>query len=454
MVAFRLTALTMLAFLALGLSQGIAADRPNVVLIISDDHDYEHLGFMGNTYVHTPTLDRLAERGTVFTTAHLPMSRCHPTLASLLSGRWPHQTGIYYNYGSRPLAPEGSLPNLLKEAGYATYIGGKYWEGLPRAMGFTHGESGAAGAFVRSGQEDLFSFVDEAAGKQPMFVWWAPMIPHTPHDPPQRYLDLYDAGTLPIPGYVRPDALEAGLGTDGFRHKELASYAMEAWLDDGLSQLIGKLKSVGQHDNTLYVFLIDNGWANGLVSKGSPFEKGVRTPIVLSRPGAVPEGQRFDDLVSTLDLFPTILDYAGVEIPDGAVGRSLRPRVEGRAHEPRDVLHGAIYPAFVTKGDERPERDVYALYARTERWKYILFVQDIVAERNRDYFRIQSILTDYPVRRAGDQDLYDLESDPYEQADLASDPAQASRLAELRGRVLSWWAETGGQPLPVSRSHP
>ena len=74
----------------------VAAEQPNVVYIISDDHDYEHLGFMGNAYVHTPTLDRLAQNGTVFTTAHLPMSRCHPTLASFLSGRWPHQTGIYY----------------------------------------------------------------------------------------------------------------------------------------------------------------------------------------------------------------------------------------------------------------------------------------------------------------------------------------------------------------------
>ena len=120
------------------------ATRPNIVYIISDDHDYEHLGFMGNEFVHTPTLDKLARDGAVFTTAHLPMSRCHPTLASFLSGRWPHQSGIYYNYGTQKLSPKHSLPNLLKDAGYATYVEGKYWEGDPREMGFTHGRTGRA----------------------------------------------------------------------------------------------------------------------------------------------------------------------------------------------------------------------------------------------------------------------------------------------------------------------
>ena len=101
------------------------------------------------------------------------MSRCHPTLASFLSGRWPHQTGIYYNFGTKKLAPGNSLPNLLKDAGYATYVEGKYWEGNPNAMGFTHGKGKTANSFVRKGQTDLFAFIDEVGGKQPLFIWWA-----------------------------------------------------------------------------------------------------------------------------------------------------------------------------------------------------------------------------------------------------------------------------------------
>ncbi len=441
-----MTIFRVMLLLILGASSLLAAERPNIVFLISDDHDYEHLGFMGNDFVHTPAIDALARSGSVFTTAHLPMSRCHPTLASFLSGRWPHQTGIYYNYGTKRLSPQNSLPNLLKQAGYATYVEGKYWEGDPRAMGFTHGAGKTAREFVRKGQDALFQFIDEHAGKQPFFIWWAPMLPHTPHNPPQRYRNLYDEAKLPIPSYMKGrENATSGRGKKrrkrggNFRQRELTSYAMEAWLDDGIGKLVEKLKATGQHENTLYVFVIDNGWCNGLVSKGSPFEKGVRTPIFFSLPGTVPAGQRFDDLVSTLDLYPTILDYAGVAVPSSAVGQSLRARIEGREYDERDELFGAIYPAFATKEDQRPERDVYAIYYRDRRWKYILYMQDVTQDRNGSYFRIQHILTDFPTRKAGDEDLYDLRADPYELHDLADQAEHRERLKELKRKVLAWW---------------
>ena len=128
--------LTLAAVAAMAI--GLHAQQPNVIFIISDDHDNAHLGFMGNEFVHTPNIDRLADAGTVFTRAHLTMSRCRPTLASFLSGRWPHQPRIYHNFGKLKLDPTDSLPNLLKEAGYATYVEGKYWEGAPRRRGVTH----------------------------------------------------------------------------------------------------------------------------------------------------------------------------------------------------------------------------------------------------------------------------------------------------------------------------
>ncbi len=418
------------------------AKRPNFVFVISDDHDYEHLGFMGNEAVHTPTLDRLARAGTVFTHAHLPMSRCHPTLASFLSGRWPHQSGIYYNYGPDPLDPTDSLPNLLSKAGYATYVEGKYWEGDPREMGFTHGVGKTADTFVRQGQEELFRFIDEVGGRQPFFVWWAPKIPHTPHNPPERYQQLFDREQIPVPEWFSGDREE-------FYEREFKSLAMEAWLDDGLSQLEEKLQGTSLLDSTMFVFVIDNGWCNGLVSKGSPFEKGVRTPVFFSLPGVIPAGRRLGQLISTLDLYPTILDYAGVTVPDRAAGQTLRPLIDGKTTESRETLYGAIYPAFATENDVRAERDIYALYARTEKWKYILFLQDVLQSRNGDYFRIQSILTDYPERRVGAQDLYDLESDPHELNNLASQPQYAPQLERFKAQVLSWWQETGGRPLEV-----
>lgn len=417
--------------------------RPNIVFIISDDHDNEHLGFMGNSQVHTPTLDRLADSGTVFTCAHLTMSRCHPTLASFLSGRWPHQTGIYYNYGSKRLGPENSLPLLLKKAGYATYVGGKYWERHPRKSGFTHGADRAAKTFVRKDQDELFRFLDEFAGKKPFFVWWAPCLPHTPHNPPQKYLDLFKRKEIKIPDWYKGNK-------KAFRKKEHKSFAMEAWLDDSLDQLNKKLKDLKVYDNTMFVFVIDNGWCNGLVSKGSPFEKGLRTPIFFTLPGTIPEGKRFDGLVSTLDLYPTILDYAGVPVPKTAAGRNLRPTIEGKEDATRDVLFGAIYPSTATKGDERPERDIYALYARTKKWKYIFYVQGINDKgKNKKRLRIYTILTDFPTRKKGDEDLYDLEADPHELNNLSANPKHKALMAELKKKALAWWAETGGKPLDV-----
>ena len=426
---------------ALLLAPALAGQQPNIVFIISDDHDNEHLGFMGNEIVHTPNLDLLARSGTLFTRAHLPMSRCHPTLASFLSGRWPHQSGIYYNYGTERLDPANSLPNLLKEAGYATYVEGKYWEGDPSAMGFTHGIGNSANTFVREGQDELFAFIDELGGQQPLFVWWAPKLPHLPHNPPQEYLALFNQEEIQVPPWIAEDRRAA------FLRKEHLSLAMEAWLDDGVGKLLDKLREKGIYENTLFVFVIDNGWSNGLVSKGSPFEKGVRTPVFFSWPAKIKAGQRFDSLTSTLDIYPTILDYAGAETPASAVGNNLRPIIDGKATENRKRLFGAIYPAFVTKTDERPERDIYALYVRDERWKYILFLQDVVESRNREYFRIQWIETDYPARRKGAEDLYDLQTDPKERTNLAAQPEHAQRLAEMREAVLTWWKQTGGQPI-------
>jgi len=432
-----------LIFLTFVVTPLIADERPNIVFIISDDHDYEHLGFMGNDTVHTPNLDRLAKAGTVFTTAHLPMSRCHPTLASFLSGRWPHQTGIYYNYGTTKLSPTNSLPNLLKAAGYATYVEGKYWEGDPRAMGFTHGAGKTAKTFVRKGQDDLFAFIDNVGGKQPLFIWWAPLMPHTPHNPPQKFRDLFDRNKILIPDYIAADQREQ------FLKREHLSLAMEAWMDAGVGRLEKKLQSKGILDNTMFVFLIDNGWCNGLVSKGSPFEKGVRTPIFFTWPAKIKAGQRFDQLTSTLDTYPTILSYAGVDTPSDAAGNNLRPVIEGRADNNQERLFGAIYPAFVTKNDERPERDVYAIYVRDRRWKYILYLQDVVQERNGKYFRIQSIVTDYPNRKRLDQDLFDLQADPHELNSLASDESRQDLITNMKAAALAWWKETGGTPLNI-----
>ena len=435
--------------------------RPHIVLLISDDDDYEHFGFMGNRRVRTPTLDRLVREGTLLTTAHVAAPLCRPSLASILSGRLPHQNGIYANYLEKPgigadrtkLAAAGSLPNLLKAAGYSTYLCEcKYWEGDPREMGFTHGKADVSWKgflkFVRGGQDDLFQYIDEQHAKGPMFIWWAPMIPHLPHNPPEKYLKLFENAEIPIPPYYKGDRDEYVAAMRKF-------YAMGTWFDDGVAQLIDKLKQVGALENTMFVFYVDNGFACGTLAKNTPYEKGLRTPMFVTWPGRVPAGKRIDGLTRTVDLYATMLDYAGIQPPPGVESQSLRPLIEGQTQKTRDVLCGAVFSHAPCnwQGDpavpRSPERDVYALYARTERWKYIRYTQN-VDPGNQKYIWMVTHLCQMPRQRAGDEQLFDLKADPYEMHNLAERPEHREQLAALRKQALDWWQASGGRPLKVA----
>jgi arylsulfatase A-like enzyme len=411
--------------------------RPNIVLILSDDQDYEHLGFMGNPDVRTPTLDALAEAGVVYPVAHVTMSRCRPSLASLLSGLYPHQHGLYDNESAGLLARQGSLPNQLKKAGYATFCAGKYWEGSYDSMGFLG--SVASETFVRSDhQEDLFAFVDRYRDERPFFVWYAPLLPHGPFNPPEHLRKEFED----TPVAMRPGVTSS---PEAFTEAERTSYAMEAWLDEGVHDFVQHLEEVGELEDTLFLFLIDNGWANGSPAKGSVFEKGLRTPIFVTWPRGIAGGRRLPTLLSSLDLYATILDYAGAGIPKNTQGRSLRPQLEGRSDGPdREVLHGAVYDSVDTRRKAAPEQHVYALYARTARYKFVLYLRDVV---DTGEFVIWHEHAAFPTRKRGDRNLYDLEADPYERNDLSGDPRHQETMDRLLEGCLKWWKDTGGGPL-------
>ena len=434
---------------------------PNIVLLISDDDDYEHFGFMGSKIAQTPTLDKLSDAGTLFTTAYCPASICRPSLASILSGRLPHQHGIYSNridsqvLGSdnTRLAPTGSLANRLKDVGYATYATGKYWEGDPRVMGFTHGtiETTIDGfrKFVREGQEELFQFIDEQHETKPMFIWWAPLLPHGPHNPPPKYFDRFADTKIPIPAFFKGDQEEYVAEMRKF-------YAMGTWFDDGVAQLIEKLKAADEYENTLFLFYVDNGFSYGTSAKGSPTDKGLRTPMFVSWPsGGIPAGKRIDNLNYALDLHATALDYAGAKIPTEIASKSLRPQIEGKTKKSHEVLYNAVYARLVSNytGDpsikRSPQRDLFSLVARTKRWKYVFYTQDLTKDNN-SYIGVISQLGDSMWRRKGEHELFDLDSDPYEQNNLATQADQQERVAEFRADVLDWWIHTGGDPLAVA----
>lgn len=440
-----------------GTASGSSQERPNIVFIISDDDNYQNFGFMGSGLSYTPTLDRLAESGTVFTTAHVPSPLCRPSLASMLSGKLPQQHGIYSNYmqeakigaDTRKLDPRGSLPNKLKSAGYSTFATAKYWEGDPREMGFTHGSADATMGnfrkFVREGQQELWDFIDSEHEDNPMFIWWAPLIPHTPHNPPEKYKERFKDAEIPIPSYVTENK-------DEYVESVRTFYGMGAWFDDGVSELVAKLKAADEFENTLFVFYVDNGYAFGMPGKNSPWEMGLRTPLFLSWPGQVPADKRIDGLTYALDLHATMLDYAGVEPATKIESRSLRPLIDGKTNKTRDQLFGATYAHHAHNHPEAdtlpigPERDVFTLYARDKKWKYMLFTQD-VGEHNVPYFYLRSNTGQVPTASKGEERLYDLEHDPFETNNLINQPGHRTRAAKLRRQLFDWWERTGGKPI-------
>lgn len=419
----------------------VAARPPNILLAIADDLDPDHPGFSGNPLARTPTLDRLAREGAYFPVLYV-QPVCRSSHATLLTGRWPHETGILNNRVARRLDPAGTLPFRLKEHGYATYCAGKLWEGSPTEYGFD-APAKSNRNFARAGeagQADLFRFLEERAKEEhterkPWFVWWAPNLPHLPHRPPARLAEVFAEAPVAAPRGFTGDP-------DEYARDERACLAMEAWLDECLGELLAKLDELGEREETLIVFLSDNGWSTALAAKGTAREKGVRSPLVISLPGKARAPLSLDALVSLTDVHATVLDYAGLGPEPGGRGHSLRPLLEGRPHAGRERLYGSVFTHSTRAGEEGK---VCALYARDERWKYVLYVRDVDSAQ----LSADAHLTLPFQRRAGAQELFDLAADPLEEHDLSDRAEQAERLRALRRAAIAWWCESGGTALEL-----
>jgi sulfatase-like protein len=264
--------LVLVGVAALGCASRLtAADAPNVVLIVSDDHGWTDYGFMGHPHVKTPNLDKLAAQSLTFRRGYVPSSLCCPSLASLITGRYPHQHKVTSNDppmppGMKPaqfqksqafldgrevmtkhLEAVPTLPRLLAQRGYVSLQTGKWWQGDYRRGGFTHGMTkglrhGDEGLDIgRKTLQPVFDFVSDArkAGK-PFLVWYAPMLPHTPHNPPERLLAKYRDKTPSL---------------------SVAKYwAMVEWFDETCGQLLDHLEAEKLADNTVVIYVADNGW--------------------------------------------------------------------------------------------------------------------------------------------------------------------------------------------------
>jgi arylsulfatase A len=322
--------------------------QPNIILILTDDLGYGDLSSYGSTLIDTPNIDHLAENGMKMTNFYAPSSLCSPSRASILTGRYPQRTHVpavlfdsgtvintfrkylgFYSFGMEGLSSdEVTISEALQSSGYSTAVIGKWHLGsqpgyLPEDNGFDY-------AYIPSSSEDKTKltrkFTDEAVGfitqnkDKPFFLYYAELMPHEPLHRSEAFAGNTKAGMY---GEVVQE------------------------VDWSVGVIVDKLVELGIDDNTLVIFSSDNGpyrmGSNGGTrgGKGLTTLGGQRVPFVAYWPGTIPPGQVSDEMVMGIDLFPTALTMAGIDLPDDRVidGKNILPLLKGETRKtPHDYL--------------------------------------------------------------------------------------------------------------------
>lgn len=457
------------AIVLLYLAAGAWAGPPNVLFIAIDDLN-DWVGFMGgHPQVQTPHMDRLARSGTVFLNAHCQSPLCNPSRTSLMTGLRPTTTGVYalepWFRKSPPLQDWVALPQYFAAHGYRTLATGKlYHDGSPPRGGEgrppefdVQGPAGSHGPlppkkFVDTPQPHrlvdwgVFPEKDEdqddwkvtswaieqlaALPKdQPFFLGVGLRKPHVPCFAPPKWFDLYPQASLVMPPF-KPDDRDDTPRASWYLHWRLpeprtswlqandqwkslvqAYLACVSFTDSQVGRLVAALRESGHAPNTIVVLWSDHGYhlgEKGITGKTTLWERSTRVPLVWAGPG-VAAGGRCAQPAELLDIYPTLVELCGLPPRQGLDGLSLVPQLQD-ASTPR------ARPALTTHGPDNHG-------VRTSAWRYIRYGD-------------------------GSEELYDLQADPNEWTNLASDAKHAERKREL----ARWLPQSSHAPLPGSKS--
>jgi arylsulfatase A-like enzyme len=370
-----------------------ASVKPNIVFVLTDDQRWDAAGFASRGAVWSPGLDKLRSRGMQFSRAYAAYSLCSPSRAAILSGQYGSRNGVN-TLDAALNRPQDSVANLLRNADYQTAVCGKWHLATtPKQAGFDwavtfHGNGTWYGRKVnRNGMTvnppelvdaycagESVRFLRERDKSRPFFLWHCSQLPHMDHKQSwpatQASLARYDVEKMPLPSTWKGDeagkpewlaqsrnrtqALKYGYSDPTKIRAHTRAYrATISDLDDALQPLWAALDAEDLWTNTVVVFMSDNGWMlgeHGLTSKVLAYEASARVPFLLAAPGLKP-GSQCDRLVSNLDLAPTLLEFAGVAVPEAYQGRSLRPLLS----EPQmKFREGFIYEGTGGYGDVPP----------------------------------------------------------------------------------------------------
>jgi len=418
---------------------------PNILVILTDDHRWDAMSCMGHPFIKTPNLDRLAAEGVLFENTFVTTSLCSPSRASFLTGQYAHTHGITTNHTPWDNRNVTFL-ELLKKRGYETAFIGKWHmpgKGLPRLRGvdrfISFTKEGGQGVYYdcplvidgketpRPGKyitEDLTDFAIEFICRKrtrPFCLYLSHKAVHFGFRPPGHLKHLYDGVDLRLPPESDPwvtltnNHMFVGAPLPmNFLYRNYCETVVS--VDEQVGRVLRKLEEMGVMDNTVIVYTSDNGhfWGeHGLYDKRLAYEESIRIPLIIRYPEIVRKpGLRARQMALNIDLAPTLLDLAGVEIPSRMQGLSLKPVLRSRSVPTRYSWLYEHFPVFPI-----PIPGITAV--RTDDFKYIEYQNDV---RPRE--------------------LFDLANDPREKVNLMGTAQGRALSRELRAEMERLKRET------------
>jgi N-sulfoglucosamine sulfohydrolase len=451
---------------ALASAQGAVKEtaKPNLLLIIADDLAWDDIGCYGHPTIRTPNLDRLAREGMKFTRGFVTAASCSPSRASMLTGRYPHNTDAEELHWAVP-KEQVTFVEQLRAAGYWTAAAGKWHlgnamkerfdlvkEADPAGFQLPTGADGKVGTVIKakgdqSGCIDWVPTLQARPKDKPFFLWLAALDPHRDYE--ENILPKpYTAQDVIVPPYL-PDVAEV--------RKDLALYYDEITrLDDFVGKVLAELEKQGVADNTFILLISDNGRPFPR-DKTTLYDGGIKSPWLVRWPKGMKPGTTCERLVSSVDIAPTMLTLAGLK---------PGPTVQGKDFSALLSKPTGKHREFIYAEDNWHDYADRARATRSERFKYIrneypelpntppadgvrsLTYQAMQRLRDKGFLTAEK-LTCFQLRAA--EEFYDLANDPYELRNLANDPRYATELRQHRTALDSWTKGTN-DVMPEKRS--
>ena len=435
---------------------GVAQDRPNILFILTDDHAMAALSCYGSRLIQTTNLDRLAQEGMRFNHACVTMSLCSPSRASILTGKYGHKNGqveipVVFD-GSQP-----TFPKMLRSAGYETAIVGKwhlhsdptgfdYWNVIINQGSYFDPEFVENGVLGRKKgyvtdliTESSLDWLKKKRDKnRPFCLLCHHKAPHYKWEPDDKHSDMYKDVTFPEPanfndphkGRISPREAWANIEDmhlrfwkedcpKGLSPQQAKKYNYQRFMrnylrvivsvDESIGRLLDYIDRAGLAENTIVIYMSDNGMfmgEHGWHDKRFMYEESLHIPLLVRYPKAVKPGSVSDDFVLNVDFAPTLLDYAGIPVPEDIQGRSFRPLLEGKT--PGDWRQSIYYQYYVP----RRVSQLAHYGVRSRRYKLIHFFEDM-----------------------DDWELYDLEKDPKEMRNVYNEPGYADAVRDMKAEL-------------------